>query len=135
LLICTQSPSRLTLINAYACIRVDLPDGTYTLTQEGDGTVDGELNQECAARPGSNSRRAQGLCWCRVWGRQAPVSSNPFCKLKSCLLLFSIYALLCAFKFQELLWNLDAWSLGPLCSLTSMLGKLVPCSKVTVEVE
>jgi hypothetical protein len=43
--ICTQSPSRLTLINAYACIRVDLPDGTYTLTQEGDGTVDGELNQ------------------------------------------------------------------------------------------
>jgi hypothetical protein len=43
LLICTQSPSRLTLINAYACIRVDLPDGTYTLTQEGDGTV--ELNQ------------------------------------------------------------------------------------------
>jgi hypothetical protein len=42
---CTQSPSRLTLINAYACIRVDLPDGTYTLTQEGDGTVDGELNQ------------------------------------------------------------------------------------------
>jgi hypothetical protein len=45
LLICTQSPSRLTLINAYACIRVDLRDGTYTLTQEGDGTVDGELNQ------------------------------------------------------------------------------------------
>jgi hypothetical protein len=45
LLICTQSPSRLTLINAYACIRVDLPNGTYTLTQEGDGTVDGELNQ------------------------------------------------------------------------------------------
>jgi hypothetical protein len=45
LLICTQSPSRLTLINAYACIRVDLSDGTYTLTQEGDGTVDGELNQ------------------------------------------------------------------------------------------
>jgi hypothetical protein len=42
---CTQSPSRLTLINAYACIRVDLPDGTYTLTQEGDVTVDGELNQ------------------------------------------------------------------------------------------
>jgi hypothetical protein len=42
---CTQSPSRLTLINAYACIHVDLPDGTYTLTQEGDGTVDGELNQ------------------------------------------------------------------------------------------
>jgi hypothetical protein len=42
---CTQSPSRLTLFNAYACIRVDLPDGTYTLTQEGDGTVDGELNQ------------------------------------------------------------------------------------------
>jgi hypothetical protein len=42
---CTQSPSRLTLINAYACIRVDLPDGTYTLTQEGDGTVEGELNQ------------------------------------------------------------------------------------------
>jgi hypothetical protein len=25
--------------------RVDLPDGTYTLAQEGDGTVDGELNQ------------------------------------------------------------------------------------------
>jgi hypothetical protein len=45
LLICTQSPSRLTLINAYACIRVDLPGGTYTLTQEGDGTVDGGLNQ------------------------------------------------------------------------------------------
>jgi hypothetical protein len=45
LLICTQSPSRLTLINAYACIRVDLPGGTYTLTEEGDGTVDGELNQ------------------------------------------------------------------------------------------
>jgi hypothetical protein len=42
---CTQSPSRLTLINAYACIREDLPDGTYTLTQEGDRTVDGELNQ------------------------------------------------------------------------------------------
>jgi hypothetical protein len=42
---CTQSPSRLTLINAYECIRADLPDGTYTLTQEGDGTVDGELNQ------------------------------------------------------------------------------------------
>jgi hypothetical protein len=45
LLIGTQSPSRLTLINAYACICIDLPDGTYTLTQEGDGTVDGELNQ------------------------------------------------------------------------------------------
>jgi hypothetical protein len=45
LLICTQSPSRLTLINTYACIRVDLPDGTYTLAQEGDGTVDGELNR------------------------------------------------------------------------------------------
>jgi hypothetical protein len=42
---CTQSPSSLTLTNAYACIRVDLPDGTYTLAQEGDGTVDGELNQ------------------------------------------------------------------------------------------
>jgi hypothetical protein len=24
---------------------VDLPDGTYTLTQEGDGSFDGELNQ------------------------------------------------------------------------------------------
>jgi hypothetical protein len=45
LLICTQSPSKLTLINAYACIRVDLPNSTYTLAQEGDGTVDGELNQ------------------------------------------------------------------------------------------
>jgi hypothetical protein len=42
---CTQSPSRLTLINAYACICVHLPDGTYTLRREGDGTVDGELNQ------------------------------------------------------------------------------------------
>jgi hypothetical protein len=45
LLICTQSPSRLTLINAYACIRVDLPDGTYTLTQEEEGAASGELNQ------------------------------------------------------------------------------------------
>jgi hypothetical protein len=45
LLICTQSPSRLTLINAYTCICVDLLDDTYTLTQEGDRTVDGELNQ------------------------------------------------------------------------------------------
>jgi hypothetical protein len=26
-------------------VRVDLPDGTYTLTQEGDGTVVGEVNQ------------------------------------------------------------------------------------------
>jgi hypothetical protein len=42
---CTQSPSRLTLINAYACIRVDLPDGTYTLTQEEEGAASGELNQ------------------------------------------------------------------------------------------
>jgi hypothetical protein len=25
-------------------MRVDLPDGTYTLTQEGEGTVDGEVN-------------------------------------------------------------------------------------------
>jgi hypothetical protein len=45
LLICTQSPSRLTLINAYACIHVDLPDGTYTLTQEEEGVTSGELNQ------------------------------------------------------------------------------------------
>jgi hypothetical protein len=46
LLICTQSPSRLTLINAYACIRVDLPYGTYTLTQEEEeGAASGELNQ------------------------------------------------------------------------------------------
>jgi hypothetical protein len=44
LLICTQSPSRLTLINAYACICVDLPDGTYALTQE-EGAASGELNQ------------------------------------------------------------------------------------------
>jgi hypothetical protein len=36
---------KINLFNAYACIRVDLPDGMYTLTQEGDGTVDGELNQ------------------------------------------------------------------------------------------
>jgi hypothetical protein len=26
-------------------VHVDLPGGTYTLTQEGDGTVDGEVNQ------------------------------------------------------------------------------------------
>jgi hypothetical protein len=26
-------------------VHVDLSDGTYTLTQEGDGTVDGEVNQ------------------------------------------------------------------------------------------
>jgi hypothetical protein len=26
-------------------VRVDLSDGTYTLTQEGDGTVDGEVNE------------------------------------------------------------------------------------------
>jgi hypothetical protein len=26
-------------------VRVDLSDGTYTLTQEGDGTVVGEVNQ------------------------------------------------------------------------------------------
>jgi hypothetical protein len=45
LLICTQSPSRLTLINAYACIRVDLPYGTYTLTQEEEGAASGELIQ------------------------------------------------------------------------------------------
>jgi hypothetical protein len=42
---CIQSPSKLTSPNAYACVHVDLPDGTYTLTQEGDGTVDGEVNQ------------------------------------------------------------------------------------------
>jgi hypothetical protein len=42
---CTQSPSILTLINAYACKRVDLPDGTYTLTQEEEGAASGELNQ------------------------------------------------------------------------------------------
>jgi hypothetical protein len=42
---CTQSPSRLTLINAYACKRVDLPDGTNTLTQEEEGAASGELNQ------------------------------------------------------------------------------------------
>jgi hypothetical protein len=34
-----------------------------------------------------------------------------------------------------LFWNLVAWSLGLLCSFTSMLGTLVPCSKVTAEVE
>jgi hypothetical protein len=45
LFICTLSPSRLTLINAYACIRVDLPDGTYTLTHEEEGAASGELNQ------------------------------------------------------------------------------------------
>jgi hypothetical protein len=89
----------------------------------------------CAAWPGPKSRRAQGLCWCWVWGKQAPVSSNPFYKLKPCLLPFSTYALLCAFKFQELFWNLVAWSLGLLCSFASMLGTLVPCSKDTVEVE
>jgi hypothetical protein len=44
LLICTQSPSRLTTINAYACIRVDLPDGTCALIQE-EGAASGELNQ------------------------------------------------------------------------------------------
>jgi hypothetical protein len=31
--------------NAYACIRVDLPDGTYTRTQEEEGAASGEVNQ------------------------------------------------------------------------------------------
>jgi hypothetical protein len=30
--------------NACACKRVDLPDGTYTLTQEEEGSASGELN-------------------------------------------------------------------------------------------
>jgi hypothetical protein len=31
--------------NACACKRVDLPDGTYTLTQEEEGAASGELHQ------------------------------------------------------------------------------------------
>jgi hypothetical protein len=31
--------------NACACKRVDLPDGTYTLTQEEEGAGSGEMNQ------------------------------------------------------------------------------------------
>jgi hypothetical protein len=30
--------------NAYACICVDLPDGTYMLTKEEEGAASGELN-------------------------------------------------------------------------------------------
>jgi hypothetical protein len=36
---------------------------------------------------------------------------------------FRIYVMICAFKFRELIWNLDAWSLGLLCCFTSMLGR------------
>jgi hypothetical protein len=86
---CTQSPSRLTLINAYACIRVDLPDGTYTLTQEGDGTVEGELNQASVQQDLDQSPEEPKACVGGVRGRKAPASSNPFYKLKSCPLTFS----------------------------------------------
>jgi hypothetical protein len=61
LLICTQSPSRLTLINAYACIRVDLLDGTYTLTQE-EGAASGELNQASVQQDLDQSQEEPKAC-------------------------------------------------------------------------
>jgi hypothetical protein len=87
---CTQSPSRLTLINAYACIRVDLPDGTYTLTQEGDGTVDGELNQACVQQDLDQSLEEPKACV----GAESEEGKHRFhlthfYKLKSCPLPFS----------------------------------------------
>jgi hypothetical protein len=100
---CTQSPSRLTLINAYACIRVDLPDGTYTLTQEEEGAASGELNQIGVQQDLDQSPEEPKACV----GTESEEGKHRFhlthfCKLKSCLLLFSVYALLCVFKFQEL---------------------------------
>jgi hypothetical protein len=90
LLICTQLPSRLTLINAYACIRVDLLDGTYTLTHEGDGIVDGELNQASVQQDLDQSPEEPKACI----GTESEEGKHRFhlthfYKLKSCPLPFS----------------------------------------------
>jgi hypothetical protein len=100
LLIYTLSPSRLTLINAYACIRVDLPDGTYTLTQEGDGTVDGELNQASVQQDPDQSPEEPKACV----GTESEEGKHRFYLTnfinENHVLYFSaLYCFTCAFKF------------------------------------
>jgi hypothetical protein len=55
-------------------VRVDLSDGTYTLTQEGDGTVDGEMNQtsvqqdldQCPEEPKASVESEEGKHQSRI---------------------------------------------------------------------
>jgi hypothetical protein len=87
---CTQSPSKLTSPNAYACVRVDLPNGTYTLTQQGVGTVDGEVNQIGVQQDLDQSpEEPKTSVSVELEEGKHRKHSNPFYKLKSCPLLFS----------------------------------------------
>jgi hypothetical protein len=82
-------------------VRVDLPDGTYTLTQEGYGTVDGELNQTSVQQDLDQSPEEPRLVLSQRKANTG-VTYNIFGLKAHALLHFSTYVLLCAFKFQEL---------------------------------
>jgi hypothetical protein len=79
------------------CIFVD---DTYTLTQEGDGTLDVEVNNlsvdqnldQSPEEPKAVANIEEGKHW----------NAYNLFGINSHLLLFSIYVLFCAFKFQEL---------------------------------
>jgi hypothetical protein len=80
----------LTLINAYAFKRVDLPDGTYTLTQEEEGAASGELNQVSVQQDLDQSPEEPKACLSveSEEGKHRFHLTHVF-KLKSCPLLFS----------------------------------------------
>jgi hypothetical protein len=81
-------------------VRVDLPGGTYTLSQEGDATVGGEVNELGVQQDLDQSPEEH----------KASVESEEdkhrfhltFLIKSSYPLFFSIYVMFCAFKFQEL---------------------------------
>jgi hypothetical protein len=70
--------------------RVDLPDGSYTLTPNGDGVAAGELNQIGVQQDLDQSPEEPkaSVCVESEEGKHRE-HSNPLYKLNSCHLLFS----------------------------------------------
>jgi hypothetical protein len=83
--------------NACACKRVDIPDGTYTLTQEEEGAASGEVNQLSVQQDLDQSPEEPKACL----GVESEEGKHRFhlthfYKLKSCPLFFStLYFTLC----------------------------------------
>jgi hypothetical protein len=84
--------------------RVDLPDGTYMLTQEEEGSASGELNQVSGNLASKTWTKVQKSPRLLLSLRKASTRGtyNLFGLQAHTLLYFSIYVLLCVFKFQEL---------------------------------
>jgi hypothetical protein len=96
-------------------LRVDLPDGRYTLVPEGgDGGANKELQYMDVAQDLDQS--PEGLK-ANLSSEGKPRIINPVFKI------MQLPRYDCAFTFQELNWNPNCMIPRYLCSITSMLGR------------